>query len=84
VTWSIPGGSSDGSIDQNGLYTSPASVPNPAGVSLMATSQADSTKSESSGTFNILQPTAIGTFTVTATATEGSKQHGQQVTLTVE
>lgn len=35
-------------------------------------------------TVNILRPTAIGTFTVTITATEGSISHSQPATLTVQ
>ncbi|MGB2664250.1 MAG: hypothetical protein WAK48_09620 [Candidatus Acidiferrum sp.] len=45
VTWSVVGGSGNGSITQSGSYTAPATVPNPAQVTVMATSQADTTKS---------------------------------------
>lgn len=44
VTWSVAGGSSNGTISMVGLYTAPASVPNPAKVTVTATSQADSSK----------------------------------------
>ena len=44
VTWAVNGGAANGSIDANGIYTAPASVPNPAAVTVTATSQADSTK----------------------------------------
>jgi hypothetical protein len=40
VNWSVSG---TGSIDSNGLYTAPASVPNPATVTVTATSQVDNT-----------------------------------------
>lgn len=64
-------------------YTAPAAVPNPSTVTVRATAQADTTKS-ASDTVNILQPTALGNFTVTVTATEGVKAHSQQGTLTVQ
>ena len=83
VTWAVPGGSTNGAVDQTGLYSAPANVPNPPAVSVTATSQADSSKS-GSGTVQILQPTKLGNFTVTVTATEGSIAHSQQVTLTVQ
>jgi hypothetical protein len=44
VTWSVVGGPSNGAISTTGLYTAPASVPNPATVTVTATSQADSSK----------------------------------------
>jgi hypothetical protein len=47
VTWSVPGGAANGTIDASGLYTAPATAPNPATVSVVATSVADSTKSAS-------------------------------------
>ena len=47
VTWSVPGGAQNGTIDANGLYTAPTVVPNPATISVLATSLADSTKSAS-------------------------------------
>jgi hypothetical protein len=43
--WSVQGGSTNGTINQNGLYAAPDPVPNPASVTIVATSQADSTKS---------------------------------------
>jgi hypothetical protein len=45
VNWGVSGtgcsGAQCGTIDANGLYTAPASVPNPATVTVTATSQAD-------------------------------------------
>jgi hypothetical protein len=45
VNWGVSGtgcsGAQCGTIDTNGLYTAPASVPNPATVTVTATSQAD-------------------------------------------
>ena len=47
VTWGVSGtgcsGATCGTIDASGLYTAPASVPNPAIVTITATSQADNT-----------------------------------------
>jgi hypothetical protein len=54
VTWSISGGASNGTITSTGAYTAPSTVPNPAKVTVTATSQADTTKS--------------GSFTVTIAA----------------
>jgi hypothetical protein len=47
VTWSVSGGASNGTISSNGVYTAPATVPNPAKVTVIATSQADTAKSGS-------------------------------------
>lgn len=45
VTWTVAGGSGNGSISSTGLYTAPATVPNPPFVTIVATSRKDSTKS---------------------------------------
>ena len=45
VTWQVSGDATHGTISTSGLYTAPASVPNPASVTITVTSQADSTKS---------------------------------------
>jgi len=47
VTWSVAGGTANGTISATGLYTAPANVPSPAQVTVTATSQADSSKSVS-------------------------------------
>jgi hypothetical protein len=47
VTWSVVGGSSNGTISATGLYFAPTTVPTPAQVSVTATSQADPSKSAS-------------------------------------
>jgi hypothetical protein len=81
VTWSV--GSNNGTIDANtGLYTSPATVPNPATVTVTATAQAGGTPG--TGRVNILAPTAVGTFPVAVKATEGATNHSQNVSLTVQ
>jgi hypothetical protein len=42
VTWSVVGGSANGTINSSGFYTAPATVPNPAQVTVKAISQVDS------------------------------------------
>jgi len=70
VTWSVSGGSANGTITSTGAYTAPATVPNPAKVTITATSQADTTKS--------------GSFTVTVMAsTSGILVSAQPATATV-
>jgi hypothetical protein len=83
VTWTALS-PADGAIDPNtGLYTAPATVPNPASFTVTATSVADPSKSQT-GTVNILTPTALGNFPVTVTATEGAISHSQGITLIVQ
>jgi len=83
VTWGVTGAPANGTIDANGLYTAPTWAPGlPATVNITATSQADPTKSGSrSETLSVT--TALGTYTVTVTATEGVVSHSQNVSLTV-
>jgi hypothetical protein len=62
VTWSKSG---LGSIDSNGVYAAPASVPSPSTVTITATSVADATKQASVAvalqpSFSITVPTDIG------------------------
>src|SRR6266849_8094334 len=47
VTWSVAGGAANGTVSNTGLYTAPATAPNPPQVTVTATAQADSTKSAS-------------------------------------
>ncbi len=44
VTWSVVGGSANGTIGSSGFYTAPATVPNPAQVTVKAISQVDTTQ----------------------------------------
>jgi hypothetical protein len=84
VTWAVTGGTGSGTIDTNGLYTAPATVPNPAAVTVTATSLL--TTSPGSATVTIQTPTAVGTYSniqVTATAAGGAA-HTDLVTLTVD
>lgn len=56
VTWSVAGGTSNGSISQTGLYTAPSAIPSPSQVMVTATSMA-----------NALQPaSASAMVTITA------------------
>ncbi len=84
VTWAVSGGDANGTIDANGLYTSPAVAPNPASVTVTATSTLSSTPG--SAIVNVQPATALGTFSniqVTATATGGTA-HTDVVSLTVQ
>ncbi len=87
VSWQVNGvaggNSTFGTVDSTGNYSAPASVPNPASFNITAVAQADSTKSGSTR-MNILTPTALGTYTVTVTATEALRTHTQTVHLTVK
>ena len=59
VTWSVSGGSSNGTISSTGVYTAPATVPNPAKVTVSATSQADPTKSGSATVTDVASASGI-------------------------
>ncbi len=83
VTWAVTDGSANGTVDANGLYTSPAVVPSPATVTVTATSAAAT--SPGSAFVNVATPTALGTLQITVTATAaGGAAHGDAVTLTVQ
>jgi subtilase family serine protease len=78
VTWSVSGGSANGTINSTGLYTAPATVP-AGSVTVTATSAADATKT-GNATVNIKTPTPSGPYTVTVTVSEGSLQHTATLT----
>src|SRR6266849_7875871 len=59
VTWSIAGGASNGSISRSGLYTAPATAPNPPTVTVTATAQPDATKSASASVTVTGAPTSV-------------------------
>jgi hypothetical protein len=61
VTWSVVGGSTNGTITMSGFYTAPTSVPNPAQVMVKAISQADMTQF---GTATVTVIAAIPSITV--------------------
>jgi len=87
VTWQVNGvaggNATFGTIDSNGVYSAPALLPNPATFNVTAVAQADTSKSKSDQ-ITIQTPTAVGTFNVTVTASEGTITHSQGVTLTVQ
>lgn len=60
VTWSLSGagcaGAACGNIDANGLYTAPAAVPNPATVTVTATSVQDPSKSDTAAVTVVAAP----------------------------
>ncbi len=85
VTWqvnNVTGGSATlGTISATGLYTAPASVPSPAGVTISAVSQADSTKSASAiATVTAPPVVTVSLSPATATVVSGATQ---QFTATV-
>jgi hypothetical protein len=81
VTWAVTGGG--GTISASGLYTSPAVVPTPAAITVTATSAA--TSAPGAATVNVETPTALGTFSITVSATAvGGAARGDVVTLTVQ
>jgi len=83
VTWAVLGGNTDGTIDGSGMYSAPAGVPSPSGVTVTATSAQASTAG--SAFLNIAAPTPLGTSQITVTATAaGGAPHSDAVTLTVQ
>ena len=83
VTWSLSGsgctGAACGTITSGGLYTAPASIPNPATVAVIATSQADPSKS-GTGIVTVVPPVIVSVLPATAQVIEGAQQ---QFTATV-
>jgi RHS repeat-associated protein len=72
VTWSvIPGGV--GTIDASGLYTAPTSIAAQQTVTVVATSQADSTKS-ASATITLFPPISVSVSPAAATVYAGQQQ----------
>jgi hypothetical protein len=83
VTWAVTPGNGNGSVDGNGLYSAPAAVPNPATVSVTATSAL--ALSPGTGVVNLVAATPLGTSQITAAATAvGGTAHGSVLTLTVQ
>jgi hypothetical protein len=78
VTWSVTGG---GTISPIGVYSAPATVPNPAKVTVTATSQADTTKSGSDAV-TVVSSSAVQVSVQPATASV-SDFRTQQFTATV-
>jgi Bacterial Ig-like domain (group 2) len=71
VTWSVAGtgcsGASCGTIDATGKYTAPATVPNPATVTVTARSTVDSTKS-AAATVTIVIDIPVESFSMNPTS----------------
>ncbi len=83
VTWSVVGGDTNGTITSAGVYTAPATVPNPATVTVKAISQADNTKSATATV--TVKPAPVQAVTVAVTPKTASVVTGgtQQFTATV-
>jgi hypothetical protein len=82
VTWTVIGGGVNGTIDASGLYTPPATIPNPATVTIMATSSAAT--APGSAFVTVAPATPLGTSQITVTATQmGDVPHAAMVSLTV-
>ncbi len=77
VSWSLSGtgcsGAACGVITSAGLYTAPTTVPNPAQISVTATSAADPTKS-STASVTIIAPLAVTISPSAATVTAAARQ----------
>ena len=77
VTWSIAGsgcsGSACGVVTSTGLYTAPGAVPNPALITVTATSVADPTKFNTA-TVTIVPPVSVTISPTTATVTASTSQ----------
>jgi hypothetical protein len=83
VTWAVTGGSANGTVDATGLYTTPAAVPNPATVTVTATSALAT--SPGSAAVTVQAPTGLGTSQITVTAAAvGGTSHGDVVKLIVQ
>jgi hypothetical protein len=82
VAWAVTGGSANGTIESNGVFSAPAIVPSPPAVTITATSATASIPGRA--LVNIQTPTTLGTFTVTVTATESGTLRSQDVALTVQ
>jgi hypothetical protein len=80
VTWTVAGGSSNGTITSSGLYTAPTTVPNPSTVTVIATSQADTTKSASA---KVTVTAATGAITVNPSSATVANFGTQQFTASV-
>lgn len=76
VTWTLSGvtctGSACGTIDSNGLYTAPSSLPSNPAVHVIATSKADSTKS-ATATVTLINPVSVLMSPQTATVATGEQ-----------
>jgi subtilase family serine protease len=84
VNWSVSGGSANGTIDANGLYTSPTIAAGlPSSVTIIATSQADGTKS-GQATETLTPATVPGTYPISVVANEDGTVNSLPVSITVQ
>ena len=83
VTWSVAGGASGGTITNSGLYTAPATAPNPSQVRVTATAQADPSKSAAATVTVSTASTASSSVTVSPSAATIANFGVQQFTATV-
>ena len=80
VAWTVDGGSTFGTVDANGLYTAPATLPTPASATVRATSAADPTRNATATvTLRANDPTAVPTG-----ALQGGFSAGTDVALTAD
>ncbi len=82
VTWAVSGGAANGTIDQTGLYTAPATLPNPNSP-IMVTATSTATTTPGSATVNLKAPTVAGPYPITVSVTEGTVTKMTTFTLTV-
>ena len=93
VTWSVNnvsgGNATNGTITSSGMYTAPATLPNPNSVTIQATSSADSSSSGSSKVtllnpipvLSSITPTSANTGTLNLTVNGSNFLSGSQVLL---
>jgi len=82
VTWSVGGGAANGTVSNSGLYSAPATVPNPPQVTVTATSDANSTKS-GSAIATVTAAAASSSVSVSPSAVSVANFGTQQFTATV-
>lgn len=85
VTWAVVGGDANGTIDANGVYTSPTVAPGlPGSATITATAQADTSKSGSA--VETLTPATLpGTYNnISVSAADNSGTFSNPVTLIVQ
>lgn len=84
VTWAVSGSAANGTIDANGLYTSPSVAPNPASVTVTATSS--EATDPGTATVDLKTATAVGSYSTiqVSAAAAGGSGHADAVTLVVD
>src|ERR1700682_55988 len=82
VTGSVVGGAANGAVASTGLYTAPATVPNPPQVTVTATSQKDGSKS-GSATVTVAAAAVSSSVSVSPSAASVANFGTQQFTASV-